>query len=166
MKILVKLQTPLPPSLYTTPTLITFLEYLSHSTVLVWHIGVGPAVYVRTRRRLRRCAVAIARRRVGDRQLARTVAGAQGSLVHQFGGNGLQVVGPTDQRERVDEQGGQVQLVVEQFGVLVVPGERMVIVVPAVAARGHRHEHVLGGVDVPGGQKARKPHFKNKATSL
>lgn len=83
---------------------------MSHSAVLVGHVGVGPAVHVRARRRF---VVAVARRRVGGRLLARTVTGAQGPLVDQFGGHGLQVVRPPDQRERVDEQRGQVQLVVE-----------------------------------------------------
>jgi len=124
MKILVKLQTPHPPPQISRShdsetrrdenrTLIAFLVYLSHLAVLVGQVVVGPAVHVRTRRRRRsiRCRPRFVGG--GGQRFARTVAGAQGSLVHQFGGHSLQVVSPSDQRERIDEKRGQVQFVVE-----------------------------------------------------
>lgn len=125
------------------PYLIAFFVYLSHLPVFLGQIVVGPTVHVGGRWRRRR-----GRRAIRGRLLARAVSGAQGPFGHQFGGHGLQVVRPPDQREHVDDQRGQVQLVVQQLGVLVVPRERVMVVVPPVAARGHRHQHVLGGIDV------------------
>jgi len=118
---------------------------LSHLPVLFGQIIVGPAEHVSRGADIRR-----RRRRPGGGQVAaRPVTGALGPFGHEVGRHGLQVVRPSDQREYVNEQRGQVQFVVEQLGVLVVPRERVMVIVPSVAARGHRHEHILGGIDVP-----------------
>lgn len=130
---------------------VFFAQYSSHLPVIVRQVVVRPTEYIcGCRRRIGtgRRRVGRGRRRVG-RGPTSTVAGAQGPFGYQLGGHGLQVVRPSDQREQVDEQRGQVQLVVEQLGVLVVPRERVMVVVPSVATRGHRHQYVLGRVDVP-----------------
>lgn len=124
--------------------LIAFFQYLSHLPIFVGHIAISPPEHVVTG-----CCRS---GRIGS-LLARPVASAQRAFRHQVGRNRLQIVRPSDQRERVDEQRRQVQLVVEQLGVFVVPRERVVIIVPPVAERGHRNDHVFGGIYVPGRQK-------------
>lgn len=61
--------------------------------------------------------------------------------------NRLQIVRPADLGEEIDESGREVQPVVAQFGRLVVPGEHVMVVVPALAESECGHRLVLRGVD-------------------
>ena len=58
-------------------------------------------------------------------------------------GNCFQVVGLADERHGVDEHGGQVDGVEAELGRLVVPGEDVVVVVPAFAEGSDGHAFVL-----------------------
>lgn len=72
-----------------------------------------------------------------------------GPLGHQPGIGGLHVVRLPEERARVDERRAEVQPVVAQLGRLVVPRERVMVVVPSLAERQQRHRRVLRGRDVP-----------------
>ena len=83
-----------------------------------------------------------------------TVAGTFHAFANHVRRNRLQVVRPSEVRAQVYERGRQIQLVVPQFGVLIVPREYVVVVMPAVAERRERYEHILRRIDVPGSENA------------
>lgn len=66
---------------------------------------------------------------------------------HQLLGWLLHVVGPAQFLEHVQQHGCEVDLVVAQLSCFVVPGEDMVIVVPALAHGHNRYVDVLTGHD-------------------
>lgn len=59
------------------------------------------------------------------------IAVLKGHFAHHVGGRRLEVVSPAQLGEDVDPDGGNVEEVAE-LGRLVVPGEHMVVVVPAL----------------------------------
>lgn len=85
----------------------------------------------------------------------RSVARPLDSPLDDLVGHHLQIVRPADLGEEIDEGGRKVQPVVAQFGRLVVPGEHVVIVVPALAERECGHRLVLRWVDVAVGVRLR-----------
>lgn len=110
-------------------------DHLRHQSVLLVHVDVAPSPDVRPRRR--------SRRRLG------AVARPPGPAFHQRRVGRLQVVREPQPRAPVDERRAEVEPVVAQLGRLVVPRERVVVVVPALAERQQRDRRVLRGRDVP-----------------
>lgn len=68
-------------------------------------------------------------------------------FLHQFGRRFLEIVCPSDFGEQLNPKSGDVETVC-QFGRLVVPWEYVVIVVPALAHRGNRHNDILRWIDL------------------
>lgn len=77
-------------------------------------------------------------------------ASAFGAFAHKLRRRGLQVVRPSDLGEQVDKCGGEVELVIAKFGRLVIPRERVMIIVPTLSYRHHGHKRVFRRVDKPG----------------
>lgn len=63
------------------------------------------------------------------------VAGPQHPLAHQLLARYLQVVGEPQARAQVQETCGPVAAVLSELSRLVVPGEHVVVVVPALSQR-------------------------------
>lgn len=87
----------------------------------------------------------------------RTVSRPLDSPLDDLVGNRLQIVRPSDLGEEIDESGSKVQPVVAQFGSLVVPGEHVMVVVPALAEGECGHRFVLRWVD---GAKMRERNIR------
>lgn len=92
----------------------------------------------------------------------RAVARPQGPLAHQILRGGLEVVGPADLLEELDEVAGQVEVLAE-LGGPVVPGEGVVEVVPALAEGDEGHEPALAGHDVAVGKEKFKEGQASRA---
>lgn len=82
-------------------------------------------------------------------QLVRSIASATHTPLDGVGSHCLKIICPTDLGEKVDEGCGQVQRVVTPLGSLVIPGEDVVIVVPALTEGEQRDIRTLRRVDVP-----------------
>ena len=78
----------------------------------------------------------------------RPVAGSLRPSLDHLRGHAFQVVRPTDAREEVDERGRRIEPVA-QFSRFVIPGEHVVVIVPALAQGRHGHGQVLHGAYVP-----------------
>lgn len=81
------------------------------------------------------------------------VAGSLDAFLDHVHGHRFQIVGPADFREEVDERGRQVGRVVAQLGRLVVPRERVVVVVETFAQRQHAYAQIFRRVDVPASER-------------
>jgi len=79
-----------------------------------------------------------------------TVASAEHSSLDHVGSHRLQVVGPADLGEQVDEGRRYIQGVATPFGRLVVPRKRVMVVVPPLAKGEGRYKGILGRIHGPG----------------
>jgi len=73
------------------------------------------------------------------------VTGPLHTGLHHGGGDGLEFVRPADTCHEVDEGGSEVGLVVAKLGRFVVPGEDVVVVVPALTNGADGNTQVLRG---------------------
>lgn len=95
------------------------------------------------------------------------VAGPQRSSHHHARVGGLQVVRQPESGASVYERRAQVHPVVAQLGRLVVPRERVMVVVPSLAQSQQRHRRVFRGRDSPvRRQSARVNDIRNYYSSL
>lgn len=78
-----------------------------------------------------------------------TITGTHNTFLNDFGSNRFQIVSPTNFGKEINEGGGQVHRVVAPFGGLVVPGEDMMIVVPAFTESKSSDQGVFSRVDGP-----------------
>lgn len=69
----------------------------------------------------------------------RTVARSLDSTGDQFFGREFQIISPSNLGEEVDECGAEIERVITQFGGLVIPRKRVVVVVEAFAEGDCRH---------------------------
>lgn len=76
------------------------------------------------------------------------VARTQSPLTDHRIGNDFQIIRPAHPGEEIDETGGEIKHIIAQFGGLVIPGEHMVVVVPALADRHKRDVLVVRWLDV------------------
>lgn len=86
----------------------------------------------------------------GDNNYWKTITCPSHPFTNHISGYSLQVIRPANQRTQVHKGGRNVELVVPELSVLVVPGEHVVVIMPPVAKWSHRNKQILGRVDVPG----------------
>lgn len=67
-------------------------------------------------------------------------------LLDHLRSHSLKVVGPADLGEKVDQEGGMAEGVATPLGRPIIPGEDVMIVVPALAKGHERNEGVLRGI--------------------
>lgn len=75
--------------------------------------------------------------------LVTAVARSFHAFLHHVLGYALQIVGPTDSREEVNEGRRKVETIIAEFGRLVIPREGMVVIVPTLAEGEYRNTFVL-----------------------
>lgn len=69
------------------------------------------------------------------------------SFPHHVLGYALQIVGPADLREEVDEGRREVERVIAELGRLVIPGKDVMVIVPAFTKSEHSNPFVLRRID-------------------
>jgi len=80
--------------------------------------------------------------------LMTTVARSFHAFPYHVLGHALQIVGPTDSREEVDEGRRKVETIIAKLGCLVIPRENMMVIVPTLAEGEYRNTFVLRRIDV------------------